>query len=241
MTTSTRRLAISLALALPLAAVLAGCAAGPTATAPDTGAAYLAMGQEPGWTLEITPERLNYAGDYGQTRLTAPHRGAQAMAGGRRYRGGPLDVRITAQPCADSMSGQRFADTVLISVDGKTLAGCGGAVLAPAELVGTQWRFVSIGGTPVDPDRPTELAFDGERVSGTVGCNRFGGDYSSDGRRLTFGALVMTRMACMGPVGEQERNFVALASGPVSLRFLPSGEMVLMGAVGTAAVLKPTF
>ncbi len=46
--------------ALTAAATLAGCAAtgtGPATPAPPT-EAYMALGTEPGWTLEITPARL---------------------------------------------------------------------------------------------------------------------------------------------------------------------------------------
>src|SRR3546814_4991138 len=50
------------AFALPL--TLAACAVEvPPETPPPPAAAYMALGTEPGWTLEITPDRLNYDGD----------------------------------------------------------------------------------------------------------------------------------------------------------------------------------
>ena len=65
--------------ALTAAATLAGCAA--TGTGPATPAppaeAYMALGTEPGWTLEITPARLAYNGDYGATRIAVANPGAR--------------------------------------------------------------------------------------------------------------------------------------------------------------------
>ena len=58
---------------LPALSLLALAACAPAAeTPPQTpgetpAAAYIALGTEPGWTLEITPSRLNYDGDYGET------------------------------------------------------------------------------------------------------------------------------------------------------------------------------
>src|SRR3546814_17794947 len=46
----------------------------PAATNPPPGeeSVYRALGQEPGWTVTITGERIDYAGDYGETRITVP-------------------------------------------------------------------------------------------------------------------------------------------------------------------------
>src|SRR3546814_10273466 len=60
------------------------------------------------------------------------------------------------------MSDRRYRDTVTVVADGKTVKGCGGGILAPEELAGTNWRFVSVGGVPVAQDRPTSLAFRSE-------------------------------------------------------------------------------
>lgn len=84
------------ALALPF--MLAACA--PTADTPpqspgDRPAAYMAIGTEPGWTLEITPARLNYNGDYGETKIMVPNPGAQPSFNGERYVTPRLSVDVT--------------------------------------------------------------------------------------------------------------------------------------------------
>src|SRR5207253_104963 len=45
------------------------------------------------------------------------------------------------------------------------------------------------------PGTELTLIFDGDRVSGNAGVNRFHGGYAADGERLTFGALATTRTA----------------------------------------------
>jgi heat shock protein HslJ len=225
---------------LPLA--LAGCAASGTPQAPGEkpapSASYMAVGTEPGWTLEITPERLNYAGDYGETKIAVPNPGATPAANGKTYAAGRLSVAIEHAPCSDGMSDRRYADTVRVTADGKSVQGCGGAILPPDTLAGSNWTFVSIGGTPVTADRPTSLAFDGTRFSGSAGCNRFGGGYTVEDRVLTAGRLAATLMACPGPAMEQERAFFDLMEGPVGIDFPSDGTLLLTGKDGKTAVLK---
>jgi heat shock protein HslJ len=220
---------------------LAACV--PAAEAPQTpgsppAASYFALGTEPGWTLEITPGLLNYDGDYGDTKILVPNPGAQVSFSGKRYRTDRLAVTITHGECSDGMSDRRYRDRVTLVADGKTVQGCGGGILPPTELAGTSWTFVSIGGAPVAKDRPTSLAFEAGRLSGSAGCNRFSGSYKREGGMLTAGPLMATEMACPGPGMTQENDFFHLMRGPVSLDFPSDGTLILTGAEGRTAVLK---
>lgn len=220
--------------------VLAACA--PVTETPQTlappAAAYMALGTEPGWTLEITPERLNYAGEYGETKIAVPNPGATLSMNGETYAGGRLAVVIKHSACSDGMSDRRYADTVRVIADGKRVEGCGGKILPPDTLAGSSWTFVSIGGVPVASERPTSLAFDGARLSGSAGCNRFSGPYTADGRTLTAGPLIATEMACPGAGMTQEQAFFKLMAGPVSIGFPTDGTMEITGADGRTAVLR---
>lgn len=225
-------------IALP-ALALAACA--PTAEPPPQGpgeqsAAYMALGTEPGWTLEITPSRLNYNGDYGATKIAVPNPGAKPSMNGRTYVTGRLSVVIKDAPCSDGMSDRRYSDTVRIVADGKSLQGCGGRILPPGTLAGSSWTFVSIGGTPVTAGRPTSLIFDGNRLSGSAGCNRFSGGYALDGATLRAGPLMATEMACPGM--ELEQAFFKLMASPVGLTFADDGMLILTGSEGRTAVLR---
>jgi heat shock protein HslJ len=223
---------------LALSVALSACAPATPPQTPAPGAAYMALGTEPGWTLEISPERLNYAGDYGETVIRAANPGARPSFNGERYVTDRLTVDVTHAECSDGMSDRRYRDTVTVTADGKTVKGCGGAILPPTELTGTSWIFVSIGGAPVAADRPAELQFEGDRMSGSAGCNRFGGSYKVADGLLTTGPLISTMMACSDPEMEQERAFFDLMDAPVGITFPADGTMVLTGKNGRTAVFK---
>ena len=227
---------LSALLALPL--LLAACAATSTPETPAPSRVYMALGTEPGWTLEITPERLNYAGDYGETIIRVANPGARPSPGGERYAADRLTVDVRRAECSDGMSDRRYRDTVTVTADGKTVTGCGGPVLPPADLTGTSWTFVSIDDVPVTADRPTSLIFDAERMSGSAGCNRFGGSYAIKDGLLTAGPMVATLMACPDPAMAQEGVFLDMLKTPVGITFPSDGTMVLTGAGGKTAVLK---
>jgi putative lipoprotein len=93
------------------------------------------------------------------------------------------------------------------------LAGCGSSVslAEPAvPLEGTQWTLSALRGAPVGAAAETPnllLQADQKLASGTSGCNRFSGNYTLAGDRLTFGHAVSTRMMCIKGM-EQEQAFL---------------------------------
>jgi heat shock protein HslJ len=79
-----------------------------------------------------------------------------------------------------------------------------------ATLAGTRWKLVSYGlvsgQKAVVPGVETSLNFGSDgKVSGSLGCNSLGGDYTVKGATITFREIVSTVMACANPqVMEQE-------------------------------------
>jgi len=71
-------------------------------------------------------------------------------------------------------------------------------------------RFVSLGRRPLPPGaRPPTAAFDGARVSGFGGCNRYTGEVEEKALgAITIGALAATKMACPAPAMEIEAHMV---------------------------------
>jgi len=89
-------------------------------------------------------------------------------------------------------------------------------------LLGTEWRLVEIDGSPVSiaaqGTEPTlVLSAEGNRVSGTTGCNRFFGQFElpeNEGKNgLRIPGLQTTRMACDAPVMDLEAAFVKAMAG----------------------------
>ncbi|MEA3038272.1 MAG: hypothetical protein QOE79_785 [Sphingomonadales bacterium] len=112
---------LTLALLLPLAA----CASTPRVADPAR-EHYEALGNEPGWRLSIHDGRIDYVGDYGETKISVARPDPRPSINGRRYYAGRLTVDLTYSPCNDAMSGHGYAHRVLVTADGKTVKGCGG-------------------------------------------------------------------------------------------------------------------
>jgi putative lipoprotein len=102
----------------------------PFVTARLRGVAFRAIGQEPGWYLEIEPDgMIVFVGDYGDRTMETPVP-VPAREGSRtEYHAvtgaGELRVLIDAAPCTDIMSGEAFSATVIVTVAGDEYRGCG--------------------------------------------------------------------------------------------------------------------
>lgn len=61
-----------------------------------------------------------------------------------------------------------------------------------------------------DKSNPIQIAFDdnGERISGSTGCNRFTARINEDARGFTFDQIASTKMACSPERMELEQDFL---------------------------------
>ena len=95
------------------------------------GVDFRAVGQEPGWMLDLYSDgRASIVWDYGDkgaaftdATISNPQEGAtqyDASASGHT-------LRVVTQrfPCQDAMSGEAFPARVVVTIDGRTLEGCG--------------------------------------------------------------------------------------------------------------------
>jgi uncharacterized membrane protein len=100
-----------------------------TAPAPSDPVAehYEARGQEPGWSLTIHDGRMDYVGRYGEVKISAARPEPRPSFNGRRYVTPRLVVDVTYSRCNDAMSGFGFEHQVMVTADGETVKGCGGA------------------------------------------------------------------------------------------------------------------
>lgn len=99
------------------------------------GVDFRAVGQEPGWSLEIRrADAAVLVSDYGTVRHTFPWaepvndpgtpRTTYWMQSGREE----LKVVLEPGPCHDTMSGEKFETTVTLWLNGRRLRGCGRAL-----------------------------------------------------------------------------------------------------------------
>lgn len=91
------------------------------------GATFRAVGNEPGWTAEIsgTPPKLDALLDYGQTHVTAPLSPTSDGYAGSEASGRGIKLVVRNERCRDGMSGQAFEATVTLDVGGTIYHGCG--------------------------------------------------------------------------------------------------------------------
>lgn len=100
----------------------------------ERGVDYRAVGQEPGWLLEIFRDEkmvlhYDYGGERAEFSYDRPQRGEGAMTYQLESGEQQLVVRMAIAPCHDAMSGQPYPDTVSVYYRDETLErelqGCG--------------------------------------------------------------------------------------------------------------------
>ncbi len=99
------------------------------------GVDFRAVGNEPGWNLEISAGgEVVFIGDYGQTEYRFSTSDRSVDQDGRRTTytvdDGNHEVVIVLEGrrCQDTMSGESFDTTVTVRLDGDSYAGCGRAL-----------------------------------------------------------------------------------------------------------------
>ena len=97
------------------------------------GVAFRAIGQEPGWLLEMTTgEKILLVTDYGKIKTEYPYVEPEVYQDQRKsvfsVRQDKFKLIIEGINCTDSMSGENFEVSVFIELDGKELRGCGRAL-----------------------------------------------------------------------------------------------------------------
>ena len=94
------------------------------------GVTFRAIGQEPGWLLEIVPARhVRVLADYGEVRVmmppAAPVQQGERQAWSLRTEAHSLLLEVEPGECIDGMSGESFGQRVLMVLDGTSYRGCG--------------------------------------------------------------------------------------------------------------------
>ncbi len=85
----------------------------------------------------------------------------------------------------------------------------GASGAADATLTGQEWSLTGLGGTPIQPGAGITATFgDDGSLTGSGGCNRFVGDYTTDGDTLSVGPLAATRMSCGQVADDLETTFL---------------------------------
>jgi heat shock protein HslJ len=135
-----------------------------------------------------------------------------------------------------------LARPFLLIVVAFAIAACGSAVTptgsdgppagtVPA-LAGTSWVVASVDGNAPMAGAVPLVAFDVDRVTGSGGCNRFGGRYQVDAvtGRFAVAELGGTLIGCVkAGVGDFETAFLTALGATSQAAIDPVGELILSG------------
>lgn len=101
------------------------------------------------------------------------------------------------------------------------------------DLNGTAWVLSSLPGQTLQPGATATARFEGGRVQGTDGCNRFTAPYAAAGSTLQVGPRgASTMMACAPAVMKQAEAFMGALSGARGYR-VEAGQLHLVSGTGT--------
>lgn len=116
-------------------------------------------------------------------------------------------------------------------------SGCAAVTPAgdPPDLNGTAWVLSALPGQTLQPGTPATARFEGGRVQGTDGCNRYTAPYTRTGSTLQVGSRgASTMMACAPTIMKQAEAFIGALTGARSYR-IEGGQLQLLS--GSGAVL----
>lgn len=101
----------------------------PWSEAAARGVAYRAVGNEPGWWVEVDrgeAPALRAMLDYGERAIEVAHAQPAGLGfAGQTGEAADVHLEITREPCQDVMSGERFETTATLTVDDHSYEGCG--------------------------------------------------------------------------------------------------------------------
>jgi heat shock protein HslJ len=80
-------------------------------------------------------------------------------------------------------------------------------------VIETQWNLIELNGTAVNVPASEGQVYiylqqEGDKLSGSDGCNRFFGSYDLSGSSLQFHSVAQTLMTCRGAFTEREAEFI---------------------------------
>lgn len=112
---------------------------------------------------------------------------------------------------------------------------------AARPLVGTRWTVETLVSAGMSSSVPAGTAAfvnftDDGKVTGSTGCNSFGGTAKVDGAKITFGELIMTKMACDGAAGDLEASVLRVLDQALTYR-IDGNRLVLEAPDGSSLEL----
>jgi peptidyl-Lys metalloendopeptidase len=105
-------------------------------------------------------------------------------------------------------------------------------------LENTSWGLESLNGNAVLPGTAITLEFSGDQISGSAGCNHYGGSYRARADSLNVSDLFWTEMGCLEPEGilEQEQAYLTALSAAAKYQ-ITDGKLEMLDEVGAQVLV----
>ena len=114
-------------------------------------------------------------------------------------------------------------------------------------LENTSWELESLNGNAVLLGTAITLEFSGDQISGSAGCNHYGGSYRAGADSLNVSDLFWTEMGCLEPEGilEQEQAYLTtlsaaaryqISDGKLEIRDETGTQVLVFAALGSKAL-----
>lgn len=218
----------------------------------NRGVDFYAIGNEPGWSLEMDIENgMQFKTSDGIIFNTPPVSALQtANVDETRYNArveaGELDIRIISGECTDNMSGEKFPHKVIARLkrgnekEFTTFEGCGRWIFD--QRLHDIWALEQINGKPITitegrNQRPyLEFHTGDRRVMGNTGCNELSGEADYRGNKIIFKELAVTLKACMDASFETDLLKI-MAPGEVEFK-IDGGRLYLNRAGAPGMVFR---
>jgi heat shock protein HslJ len=151
----------------------------------------------------------------------------------------------TTQAKGTARSQKRPHRFFLITIAVLAACTCSGATA----LENTAWELESLSGNAVLPGTTITLEFSDDQISGSAGCNHYGGSYRAGENILHVSDLFWTEMGCLEPEGimEQEQAYLAalnaaakyqIGDGKLEIRDEAGAQVLVFVAPGSKALAE---
>ena len=220
----------------------------------EQGIDFIASGNEPFWSLEIDFDKsMHFKTPDGFEIKTSAVEGVKAMdANVIRYHSttekGTLTVQIQKLECINDMSGAKSEYSVTVDTknntdkDYRTYKGCG-QYLADYRLHDI-WVLDSINSKKMQAADFTkelpllEFNLTEKKIFGNTGCNTINGTIEVKGKKIYFGRLATTRMACKNM--DFESAYLKKIDNKIVPYQIKSGKLYLHVSSDSVFVYKKT-
>lgn len=220
----------------------------------EQGTDFIASGTEPFWSIEINFDKTMHFKTIGGLDITTPAvAGVKAMdADVTRFaaetKKGRLIVQIMRLECTNSMSGKKSPYRVTVDAENrldkdlKMYEGCGQYLydyrlndIWVLESVNNQKLVKSdfLKGLP-----RLELNIAQQKLVGYTGCNNINGAMEVQGKKLRFGYIISTKMACSN-IGFENKYLKSLSNQTIPY-FIETGRLHLQVNAKSTFIYRKT-